>query len=439
MISRRLFLKSGALAFVSAGVLSGAGPQWLRSSALAAGGANGPNTQRKKTLIVLFQRGAVDGLSVVVPHGDPSYYKHRSTNGIAIARTGPNAVVDLDGRFGLHPALAGLLPIYKGGHLAIVHAVGSPDATRSHFDAQDFMEAGTPGRKAETGWLARALAACPEDARKSRTTFGAVSLTSALPRSLFGSGEALAIADLRSFGVKDAGLAAAVGQMGGASGAAGAAAGFENLYEQAVGDVLHGTGKDSFEAIKIVRELKPDSYRPARGAKYPRGVFGDSLQQIAQLVKANVGLEVAFAESGGWDTHVNQGGAQGNLARKLGEWGEGLKALYLDLGDRMADVVIVTMSEFGRTARQNGGGGTDHGHGTCFFVLGDKVNGGKVLGDWPGLAPEQLYEDRDLAITTDFRAVLGEVARKHLRVPNLASVFPGYTGTEKDWRGVLKA
>ena len=430
MISRRVFLKSGALAFVSAGALGGVGPQWLRNSALAATSAS-----RKRTLIVLFQRGAVDGLSMVVPHGDPDYYKLRSLNGIALPRMGDNAVLDLDGRFGLHPALAGLGPIYKSGHMAAIQAVGSPDATRSHFDAQDYMEAGTPGRKAPDGWLARALAACPEEQRKARTAFGAISLTSALPRSLFGSPEALAVADLRTFGVADAGLASAVGNMGGM----GASSGFEALYDQAVGDVLHGTGKESFEAIKIVRDLKPSAYRPARGAKYPRGAFGDALQQIAQLVKAQVGLEVAFAESGGWDTHVNQGGAQGNLSRRLQEFGEGLKALYLDLGDHMSDVVIVTMSEFGRTARQNGGGGTDHGHGTCFFVLGDKVNGGRVLGDWPGLAPEQLYENRDLAVTTDFRAILSEIGTRHLRVPNTTEVFPGYAGSAKDWRGVMKA
>lgn len=431
MISRRVFLKSGALAFVSAGALSGAGPGWLRASAFAAPATS---TSRKRTLICLFQRGAVDGLSMVVPHGDPAYYQLRSLNGIALPRTGSKGVLDLDGHFGLHPALAELGSIYKSGHLAAIQAVGSPDATRSHFDAQDYMESGTPGRKAPNGWLARALTACPEEQKKARTAFEAVSLTSALPRSLYGSADALAIADLRSFGVADASLAADVGGMGGG----GASQGFEALYDQAVGDVLHGTGKESFEAIKVVRDLKPDSYRPERGANYPRGAFGDSLQQIAQLVKADVGLEVAFAESGGWDTHVNQGGSQGTLSRRLEEFGQGLKALYLDLGDHMSDVVILTMSEFGRTARQNGGGGTDHGHGTCFFVLGDKVNGGRVLGDWPGLAPEQLYEDRDLAVTTDFRAVFSEVAQQHLRIPNATALFPGYQGTSKDWRGVMK-
>ncbi len=435
MISRRVFLKSGALAFVSAGALSGAGPAWLRSSAFAAPATS---TSRKRTLICLFQRGAVDGLSMVVPHGDPAYYQLRSLGGIALPRSGGGGVLDLDGHFGLHPALAGLGSIYKSGHLAAIQAVGSPNATRSHFDAQDYLETGTPGFKAPDGWLARALAACPEEQKKTRTAFGAVSITSALPRSLYGSAEALAIADLRSFGVADAGLAADVGAMGGGAGG-GASQGFEALYDQAVGDVLHGTGKESFEAIKVVRELKPGAYRPARGANYPRGAYGDALQQIAQLVKADVGLEVAFAESGGWDTHINQGGAQGNLARRLEEFGQGLRALYLDLGDRMSDVVIVTMSEFGRTARQNGGGGTDHGHGTCFFVLGDKVNGGRVLGDWPGLAPEQLYENRDLAVTTDFRAVFSEIAQQHLRIPSATSIFPGYQGTSKDWRGVMKA
>jgi uncharacterized protein (DUF1501 family) len=451
MISRRVFLKSGAMAFVAAGLGGTSGPLWLREAAWAA-----PTraSNRRKTLVCLFQRGAVDGLSMVVPHGDPFYYRHRTAanGGIAIPRTGEGRVLDLDGRFGLHPALAPLLPMWKSKHLAAVQAVGSPNSTRSHFDAQDYMESGAPGNKGvRDGWLARALLACPEDARKRRTAFGGLAMSASLPRSLSGA-DALAIPDLRTFGVKDTGVRIAslplpaIGRRNGAmdapstSGAAGSASsGFEALYEDAVGDVMHGAGKESFEAIKVIQNLKPGSYRPERGARYPRGRFGDSLQQIAQLIKADVGVEVAFAESGGWDTHVGQGGAQGNLSRRLGEFAQGMAALYLDLGDRMADVVILSMSEFGRTARQNGNGGTDHGHGTCFLALGDKVNGGQVLGDWPGLAPEQLFENRDLAITTDFRAVFGEVAAKHMGIADLGQVFPRWEGSTSEFRNVLHA
>jgi uncharacterized protein (DUF1501 family) len=211
--------------------------------------------------------------------------------------------------------------------------------------------------------------------------------------------------------------------------------GFETLYDGAVGDVLHGTGKESFEAMGLLKKAIPGTYRPANGAVYPTGRFGDSLKQIAQLVKADVGVEVAFAEMGGWDTHVNEGP---RLTQQLREFGQGLAALYADLGDHMDDVVILTMSEFGRAVRSNGNQGTDHGHATCFFALGGAVNGGKVLGKWPGLAEEQLYENRDLALTTDFRAVFGEIAVKHLGAQGLQRIFPGYQGTPADFRGVIR-
>jgi uncharacterized protein (DUF1501 family) len=227
----------------------------------------------------------------------------------------------------------------------------------------------------------------------------------------------------------------AASAMGG--GTSDAAGGFEALYDQAVGDVLHGAGKESFEAIKMLSGLHADRYVPASGAQYPRGRFGDALQQIAQLIKADVGVEVAFAESDGWDTHANQGGAQGQLARNLAEFGRGLAALFMDLGDRMSDVVILTMSEFGRTVRQNGTGGTDHGHANCMMVMGGGVAGGRVYGDWPGLEPEQLNEGRDLKVTTDFRDVFAELAGRHLGAQHLERVFPGYTVDPRRWRRVL--
>jgi uncharacterized protein (DUF1501 family) len=434
-ISRRLFLKNGAVAMASVGFGSLFGPSFLRSTAFGATTAQ----KRKKTLICIFQRGAADGLNIVVPHGDPDLYSHRS--GFAIARpssTNAQSALDLDGFFGLHPALAPFLPIFKDGHLAAIQACGSPDGTRSHFDAQDFMEAGIPGdRRFTDGWLSRAVMACPEDRARLEqgiSPFRAVAMgcDNGLPLSLQGDVDGLAIPDLKTFGIGIKGLrghAALAGQSG-------VVDGFESIYSGAVGDVLHGAGKESFEAIAALNKLTPGSYVPDNHALYPNGRFGESMKQIAQLVKADVGVEVAFSEIGGWDTHTNQ---PGRLNQQLREFGEGVAALYHDLGDRMSDVVILTMSEFGRTVRPNGTNGTDHGHATCFFALGGDVQGGKVLGKWPGLAPEQLYENRDLALTTDFRAVFGEIAIKHLGAQGLEKIFPSYTGTSADFRGVIRA
>ncbi len=447
-LTRRMLIKQGALAMVSVGVGAGLGPEFLQNAVFAAEpvrarSANGG----RKILICIFQRGAVDGLSMVVPHGDPAYYQHRQVgnNGIAIARRGENAVLDLDGTFGLNPNLAMLKPIYAAGHLAAIQAVGSPHPSRSHFDAQDYMESALPGNKtARDGWLARTMRYCPEDAAKADSTFRAIAMTTQLPRSLHGE-DALAIPDLSRFGVRDGAMEAMIPTRGKKNREAmdarptGVTAGFETLYDQAVGDVLHGAGKETFEALKIVKDINARSYSPAGGAVYPNGNYGRALQQVAQLIKSDVGVEVAFVESGGWDTHVQQGGAQGNLGRKLTEFGQGLAALYSDLGDRMADVCILTMSEFGRTARQNGNGGTDHGHATCFMALGAGVQGGKVLGQWPGMAQEQLYEGRDLAVTTDFRDVFAEIAQRHMGVRDLAPVFPGYQTSAAKFRNVLKA
>lgn len=459
-VSRRIFIKNGGLAIASVGLLPVLGPAFLRRAVYAA---DSTGQTKGKTLICLFQRGAADGLSVVVPHGDPDLYKLRPALGIPRPLNGQAdaTALDLDGFFGLHPSLATFQPIYKAGHLAIVHACGSPSTTRSHFDAQDYMESGAPDNKGITdGWISRAVLSCPEDRAKLAAAgvspFRAVALSGTLPRSLQGDVGALAIPDLRTFGIAENMLAggeqtggdrrprrrpaAADAAMSGPAPAArpaSVASGFETLYDDAVGDVLHGTGRESFEAIRMLRHVNPGTYIPANGAEYPTTAFGNSLKQIAQLIKADMGVEVAFADMGGWDTHVNQGGAQGQLALRLKEFSGAISALYQDLGDRMSDVVILTMSEFGRTARQNGNLGTDHGHATCFFVLGGDVKGGKVYGDWPGLAPEKLYENRDLALTTDFRAVFGEVALKHLGAQGLQRVFPGFAGSPSDFRGVI--
>jgi uncharacterized protein (DUF1501 family) len=406
--TRRSFVKGGALALVALG----ATPRFLVRTALAQERAGRP-----KVLIAVFQRGAVDGLSMVVPHGDPDYYAARGS--IAIARPAPGAAdttVDLDGFFGLHPALAPLKPLWDDRHLAVVHACGSPDTTRSHFDAQDYMESGTPGVKSTPdGWLARGLAAMP--APEPASPFRAVSLGAALPRILRGDVGAVAMSSVADFDVKD-GVAAMPGRPG-------ARQGFESLYEKGVRDLLYGTGRETFEAVKMLKAAAPQRLAPANGAMYPRGRFGESLRQIAQLVRADVGLEVAFADVGGWDTHAGQGNERGQLAVRLREFAEGLAALDRDLGPRMSDVVVLTMSEFGRTVRENGNRGTDHGHATAMLALGGAVKGGRVYGRWPGLRREQLFEGRDLAVTTDFRGLFTEIAVRHLGAP-AGPLFPGF-------------
>ena len=417
--TRRTFLKGGALACVALG----AAPRFLVRTALAQERAGKP-----KVLIAIFQRGAVDGLSMVVPHGDPDYYSSRGS--IAIARPAPgtaDAAVDLDGFFGLHPALAPLKPLWDDRRLAVVHACGSPDTTRSHFDAQDYMESGTPGVKSTAdGWLARGLAAMP--AREPASPFRAVSLGAALPRVLRGEVGAVAMSSVADFDVRETAQPMAAG--------GGARQGFESLYEQGVRDLLYGTGRETFEAVKMLKAAAPQSLAPANGAVYPRGRFGDSLRQIGQLIRADVGLEVAFADVGGWDTHAGQGNERGQLATRLREFGEGLAALHRDLGPRMSGVVVLTMSEFGRTVRENGNRGTDHGHATAMLVLGGPVKGARVYGRWPGLRREQLYEGRDLAVTTDFRALFTEVAVRHLGAP-AEPLFPGFSARPGSLRGLL--
>ncbi|HEY7868573.1 MAG TPA: DUF1501 domain-containing protein, partial [Methylomirabilota bacterium] len=399
--TRRSFMKSGALALFALG----GPPRFLVRAALAD-----TRTERPKILIAVFQRGAVDGLSMVVPHGDPDYYAARGN--IAIARPAPGGAEttrDLDGFFGLHPALGPLRPLWDDRRLAIVHACGSPDTTRSHFDAQDYMESGTPGVKSTPdGWLARGLAALPP--RAPASPFRAVSLGAALPRILRGDVGAVAMSSVADFDVKEG-----AALMSGTPGAA--RKGFESLYEQGVRDLLYGTGRETFEAVKMLKAAAPQRLAPANGATYPRGRFGESLRQIAQLIKADVGLEVAFADVGGWDTHAGQGNERGQLAQRLREFAEGLAALDRDLGPRMSDVVVLTMSEFGRTVRENGNRGTDHGHGTAMLALGGGVRGGRVYGRWPGLSRERLFEGRDLAVTTDFRSLFTEIAVRHLGAP----------------------
>src|SRR5271163_1765088 len=399
-ITRRIFLRSGALAVVGTAAL----PSFLTRAAF---GAADPGL-RTKRLVVIFQRGAADGLNIVVPHGEPSYYAMRPTINIP-----KKSVLDLDGFFGLHPAMASFQPLWQQKHLAIVHAAGSPDPSRSHFDAQDFMESGTPGLKVTPdGWLNRALQA--EKLTDKPTAFRAVALGTQVPRTLQGTIPAIAVSNLADFSVGGKGP-----QMSPISNA------FQAMYDESTDAVLHGTGQETFEAVKMLKAADPSHYQPAAGVVYPNTPFGNSLKQIAQLMKANLGVEAAFSDIGGWDTHQNQGNTNGQLANRLKEFSDTIAAFWKDMGDDAENVTLVTMSEFGRTARQNGTGGTDHGHANVMFVLGGKVRGGKVYGKWPGIANEQLNEGRDLAVTTDFRNVLGEAAYKTLGAKNLEMVFPG--------------
>jgi uncharacterized protein (DUF1501 family) len=405
-------MRNGALAIVGTSVIPSFLTRAVYAADTAAGGAAG------KRLVVLFQRGAADGLNIVVPWAEQAYYNMRPSIAIPRPRNG-EGVIDLDGFFGLHPSMTAFKTLWDQKHLAIVHAAGSPDTTRSHFDAQDYMESGTPGVKStEDGWLNRAVAGVKED---KPSPFRAVAMGGALPRTLAGPVPAVAMSDIRGFAVGGRGPGAAV-----------ASNTFEAMYEQSVDSVLHGTGNETFEAVKMLKSADPDKYTPAAGANYPRGRFGDSLRQVAQLIKANLGVEVAFADIGGWDHHVNEGNVQGQIANLTREFSQAITAFWTDLGDLGENTVIVTMSEFGRTARENGNRGTDHGHANVMFVLGGPVQGGKVYGRWPGLQPEQLYEGRDLAVTTDFRQVLGEAVYSHLGSKELQKIFPGFErGTPK--------
>lgn len=387
MLTRRLFLKSGGVALFALG----AGPQFLTRTALAAQG-------RRKVLVTIFQRGAMDGLMAVTPLSEDL----RSLR--PRLAMGAKDLLGLGVDFGLHPAFEPLLPLWKEKRLGIVHAVGSPDSTRSHFDAQDYMETGTPGRKGTpSGWLNRAVGLLGHEG----SPFRAVSLTPALPRSLYGDEPALAVTDLADFRAP--------------------AESFEALYAQTSQKVLHDTADDTFQAMAMLTPEKVARYRPANGAEYPITPLGQALRQIALLIKSDVGLEVAFAESGGWDTHVQQGTVNGSFARQARDLARSIHAFWTDLGPAHQDgVLLSTMTEFGRTVRENGSGGTDHGHGSCLFVLGNQVQGGRVHGSFPGL--DELYEGRDLPVTTDFRAVFCELAGGHLGIKDDARLFPGWAG-----------
>jgi uncharacterized protein (DUF1501 family) len=385
---------------LAVGVL-GTSQIWLRpASAQSRSTLTGAGASRK-VLVSVFQRGAADGLNMVVPFFEKRYYQLRPGIAIPAPGLGGGGAIDLDGRFAFNQAMQPLKASWDAGQLAVVHAAGSPDASRSHADAQASMESGTVGTTITDGWLNRALPRSSQNASPLR----GVAIGATLPQTLRGDRGAVAIDDLAKF------------QVGGDA----SAAIFERLYARSADARLKSQGTGMFDAMRRIDAIRQQPYAPANGATY-QGPFGTRLMQLARLIKSDIGVEVAFVDLDGWDHHANENGQLGNILRNFSL---NLAAFTRDLGDRMSDVVVVTMSEFGRTAAQNGNAGTDHGHGGVMLALGGPVRGGSVYGRWPGLEPELLFEGRDLAVTTDYRDVLSEIVRGHLG-QSPEGVFPGY-------------
>jgi len=410
-------------------LLAGVGLTSVGQHAWAAGVDASPS--KPKRLAVIFLRGAVDGLNIVVPYADSGYYSARSS--IAIPRPGSEGgALDLDGQFGLHPALASLVPFWQSGKLGFVHASGSSEGTRSHFDAQDFMESGTPGHKSTPdGWLNRVLGSLPTKPGDTVAPTRAVSIGAVLPRIYAGPNPVANIVNGNNATKSTLLDRPAIGNA------------FDKLYNK--DDKLSGAYQASRAAHAEVMDSldghSMDSTMQAanNGAPLPNG-FPDDAARLATLMRNDPHVQLAFMALGGWDTHANQGSAKGQLANRLYPLGQGLAALATRLGPVLDDTVIVVMSEFGRTVRENGNGGTDHGHGNVMWLLGGPVAGGKVHGRWPGLAPGSLYEGRDLAVTTDFRQVLTEVVQQHLLMPQvrLQAIFPHYPGDTRNALGVVR-
>ncbi|MDW8299544.1 MAG: DUF1501 domain-containing protein [Anaerolineae bacterium] len=412
----RLTSRREALGMIGAagviGLSKGLFPSWMPRLAFRRSGAPGD------ILVVIFLRGGMDGLNAVVPYAEgAAYYDARPTIAIAEPSRDPHSAIDLNGFFGLHPALRPLKALYDDGALAIIHACGSPDPTRSHFDAMEYMERGTPGSKTtRTGWLSRHLESA---AWQNDSPFRAVGIGTMLPSSLRGEVSALALKSIADFhlGGREDQLEAMRQALA-------------RLYtvesDQPLGrSLLAAYAKETFAVMDILANLNVGTYVPERDAKYPESEFGEGLKQIAVLIKAEVGLEVACLDLGGWDTHEEQGGAEGEQARLLAELAEGLAAFYADMGERMSGVSVVVMSEFGRRVAENASHGTDHGHGNAMFVLGGGVIGG-VYADWRGLGASALV-DGDLPITTDYRDVLASVLAERVLNPALDYIFPNYT------------
>ena len=410
-MKRRAFMRSGALAVFAAGW--GGLPAFVHAAATEQKIIN--PYKRTKTLVCIFQRGAMDGLMAVSPYTDPNLKTLRPRLFMSPAQT-EGGMLDLDGKFALHPSMAALMPLYKESRMSVVHGVGSPNNTRSHFDAQDFMESGMPHTKNSlSGWLNRALTLKDQPT----TPFSGVSITKALPRSLQGEAQSLAISNLEEFILQNNNAGTSPVRSGSS---------FEELYNQSPNQLLKNSGKDGFDALKLLDPQKVKEYKPIQGAVYPNSPLGRSLKQIAMLIKMEVGLEIGFAESGGWDTHINQGTINGAFARNLKDFGDSIAAFWTDLGGYQDDVSLMTMTEFGRTVHQNGTGGTDHGRASCLFLLDNSLTGGKVMHQMGGLSKDELEDGRDLPVTTDFRSVFSAVAAHRLNITNHEKLFPGWKG-----------
>jgi uncharacterized protein (DUF1501 family) len=409
-MKRRQFLQAG---IASASTLIAVGTHgWFASTPAQT---MTPSSGNPKRLIVIFLRGAVDGLNVVIPYRETAYYQARPT--IAIPQPGQNGgALDLDGQFGLHPALAAILPLWQQGSLAFVHSAGSPDPTRSHFDAQDNMERGTPGTQTiHDGWMNRLL-----DSLSGHNPVQAVNVGAATPKILSGRMPVATLALGRSAAQP---ISLDRPQVGNA---------FDRLY--AGSDRLSQAYREGRTARKaLLADLDTEMKMANNGAPLPYG-FASDTQRLAQIMTKDPRVALAFMALGGWDTHVNQGASQGQLARNLEQLGKGLATLQTTLGSTYADTTILVMSEFGRTVHENGNGGTDHGHGNVMWLLGGGVRGGKVYGEWGGLASDRLYQERDLAVTTDFRDVIAAVLERHLQIPDqkLSQILPKYQPLQRN-------
>jgi len=408
-MNRRAFLKAITSSTVAAAALTVNGPGlWFRN----AHAANG------KMMLIVSQRGGCDGLNTCVPYGDPDYYKLRPT--IAIARpkaNNPESALDLDGFFGLHPALSGLKEIYTQGDLAVMPAVHYPDSLRSHFHSQSVIETGTPALTPD-GWLNRYLQEYP-----AVVDLQAIAFSKRMPELMRGSLPVAVVSDLDEFALN---MDTTERDM--------LVASLERVYSQATSLVsphtekLLSTGIDMIDDVELMKMIDPSSYQPSNGAVYPDTTFGRQMRQVAFLAKSGVGLEFASVEINGWDTHSSQGGGEvgGRQAVAFKEFGDGIAAFHRDMGALMANVVIVTGTEFGRTAAENASNGTDHGGASTWFAVGKNVQGG-IYGNWPGLAPGQLQDNRQLQFNIDFRDVFSEVLARHLGNSQLANIFPGHS------------
>lgn len=406
-LSRRQFLGYSGW---TAAVLATA-PTWMPRTVFARGG-----TGSRDVLISLFLRGGADGLTLCVPYFDPDYYAARPTLAIPRPDSGsPFAAVDLDGSFGLPPAMASLLPAYQAADLVVIHACGSPDGSRSHFDAMQNMETGQPGSSALfTGWLGRHLlntAPARPDA-----LLRAVGLDYGLQRTLAGAPLTLPIPDLQEFG------------MGGwAESVSARSAAYQQSYARPTYPVLHAAAEGTLETIRLLEQIDFENYQPAGGAVYPESDLGHGLKSLAALIKAETGLEAAAIDAGGWDTHEGQEPQQGWMAYLMNDLSHALAAFHADVVTKVPRVCVVVMSEFGRNVAENQSGGTDHGHGNLMLAMGSGILGGRVLRNWPGLAPEQLFQHQDLQVTIDYRDVLAEILVHRLHTPDISSIFPGYS------------